>query len=132
MGDWYSKGECLIGRSTVVQFTKLGITLPEKAIISIAYNTSGYGSVPYGYSQPCNSISGGYYEKIEGCGYDWLNVAVHAGPSIGSDPLPESAYINSQLPGSYCENEAAVGTFAESPETPGNPCQEGWINGPPA
>jgi hypothetical protein len=35
-------------------------------------------------------------------------------PSIGSDPLPESAYINSLTAADYCENGAAVGTFAVS------------------
>lgn len=109
-GKWYSSATatCFNGRAFTIALG-LKVTLPERAIISVAYNTSNYGVTPQ--HAACQSTEAG-------CPYDSLNVAVReageGGPSLGSDPAPADAYINSTTAGNYCENEAAVGTFALS------------------
>jgi hypothetical protein len=110
LGKWFFKGTCFNGKAVVIKAEFLGLTLPAKAIIGVAYNTSDYGAVPQ-RPQPCNTESGG-------CPYDSLNVGVReageGGPTIGSDPVPADAYINSTTPGNYCGNPGGVGKFALS------------------
>jgi hypothetical protein len=114
-GRWYYKGQCFHGKLTRIVFTLKGLTLPSKAIISVAYNTSGYGTQPQGYSNPCNATTAG-------CPYDSLNVGLTepvnelsptpVPPSVGADPIPESAYQNSVTAGNYCDGGAGgTGTF---------------------
>ena len=111
-GRFFAKGECLHELAFKITFPALAVTLPARAIISVAYNTSQYGPSPYG-ELPCES-------EAAGCPYDALNVAVrgsweeHPVPSVGSDPLPEDAYISSTTAGDYCSNPGAVGTFGIS------------------
>jgi hypothetical protein len=111
-GKFFFKGECLHELAFKINFAHVAVTLPEKAIISVAYNTSQYGPSPYG-ALACES-------EVAGCAYDALNVAVRGSweatpvPSVGSDPLPEDAYINSTTVGDYCSNPGAVGTFGIS------------------
>jgi hypothetical protein len=110
-GDYIIKNQCYHGKVFKITFENLGVTLPTAVIIGVAYNTSDYGVTPQ-RPQPCNSQSGG-------CPYDSLNVAVREAtesyaPTAGSDPLPESVFINSQTAGNYCENPGGVNTFAES------------------
>jgi len=114
-GKWFSVvgKECFNEKAFKITFKNLGVALPRKAIISVAYNTSNYGPEPIG-PKPCDTESGG-------CPYDALNVAVRGSweaeprtPTVGSDPLPESDYIKSATAGNYCENPGGVGTFAIS------------------
>jgi hypothetical protein len=49
------------------------VTLPKTFVFGIAYNTSDYGSVPYGDATACHS-------STEGCGYDSLNVGLSYDP----------------------------------------------------
>ena len=94
----------------VTKTVSLGsLDLPDKAIISVAYNTTHYGYAPIGESAPCYGTSGG-------CGYDSLNVAVtdpaSPSPSVGSNPLPDDAYFNSSTGGQYCDGgSGGTGTF---------------------
>lgn len=103
--------ECFHGKTHVITFHPTEVTLPAKAIISIAYNTQNYGAEPTGTSGP----------------YDSLNVAVTepkskveeevgkggVPPAVGLDPLPEYTYINSTYLQMYePEPHGLVGTFS--------------------
>ena len=106
-GGWLDGTTCFNGFATPISFdlTSLGLTLPNEVIVGIAYNTTHYGYAPIGESAPCYTSSGG-------CGYDSLNVGVTAPPSVGTDPLPVDAYLNSSYGGSYCDGGAGgTGTF---------------------
>lgn len=101
-GRWYDGTSCFNGFATPVSFDLTSTTLPDKAIISVAYNTSHYGYAPIGEATSC-------YVSSAGCGYDSLNVALTSPPTVGTDPLPNDAYINSSWSGAYCNGTA--GTF---------------------
>lgn len=59
------------------------VTLPDRVIVSVMYNTSHHGYQPIG---SCATSAN--------CGYDSLNLALMSGaPLIGSDPLFDGAYI---------------------------------------
>jgi hypothetical protein len=94
---------CFHGKTHNVKFHLPGVTLPTKAIISVAYNTSVYGYAPTGGPD---------------VGQDSLNVAVREtaepGTVVGGQPAPKDAYVYSSTPERYCENSGAVGTFALS------------------
>lgn len=75
-------------------------------IISVSYNTSDYGETPQ-RPQPCDSTSAG-------CPYDSLNVGLEdeTGATVGNQPLPEDAFLNSTWSGAYCDGGAGgTGTF---------------------
>jgi hypothetical protein len=116
-GGWYDRkeGACYHGYATKITLPLKLAKLPEKAIISIAYNTSNYGAQPQ-YPQPCNS-------EEQGCPYDSLNVAVHepgeaeAGecsgvcnggpgegtkPAVGSDPDLSEDFLASTSGAYFC------------------------------
>jgi hypothetical protein len=106
-GKWWHRrsNTCFNGKATNITFSMGSLQLPSKAIVSIAFNTSHYGYQPIGESAPC-------YTSAGGCGYDSLNVGLTAPPSVGSDPLPADAYLNSSWGGAYCDNGAGgVGVF---------------------
>ncbi|HSX35702.1 MAG TPA: hypothetical protein VLH84_02085 [Patescibacteria group bacterium] len=99
-GKWYNTadGICYNGFATPISFDLTGATLPNTAIVTLAYNTSHYGATPYGESTPCYGVNGG-------CGYDSLNVGlVNAAPAVGSNPVANSDYLNSLWNGAYCDN----------------------------
>ncbi|HEX3509978.1 MAG TPA: hypothetical protein VHT27_02645 [Solirubrobacteraceae bacterium] len=101
-GAWYyaKLKACFHGRYTRITFPVGRFTWPSQAIVSVAFNTSDYGAVPQ-RPQPCNS-------EVQGCGYDSLNVGLTepgaATPSVGSDPLPEAAYQDSQTSSNFCDS----------------------------
>lgn len=97
-GRWFDGTTCFNGFATPISFdlTSLSLTLPNSVIVGVAYNTTHYGYAPIGESAPCYTSSGG-------CGYDSLNVGVTAPPSVGTDPRPSDAYLNSSSGGSYCD-----------------------------
>jgi hypothetical protein len=94
VGTWNHKGECLNGKAVKLTLPLKGITVPPKAIITISYNTSDYGSTPQ-RPQACNS-------EPQGCPYDALNVGVQDGnanpggtpPTVGAFPAPDLAYLD--------------------------------------
>jgi len=98
VGEWYSAADnkCFNGYATPISFQLTG-TIPQNAIISLAYNTSDYGAQPYGRPTACSVTP-------QGCGYDSLNVATSSGPTVGSDPSPNDAYLNSSWNGGYCNS----------------------------
>jgi hypothetical protein len=101
---WGSK--CALDKAFKVTFHLPAFTLPSKAILSIAYNTSDYGAEP---------------THAPSVGEDSLNLAVTEGgtehkevtPLVGSDPLPEYTYVNSTYAEMYePEPHGAIGTFS--------------------
>ena len=106
--QWFDGTNCNSGLAVNISFdlTSQTLALPEQAIVSVAYNTSGFGYQPYGSQTGC-ALSGNE------CGYDSLNVAVTSPPSVGSDPLPNDAYLNTAKPADYCDGgTAGVGSSA--------------------
>lgn len=98
-GKWYDGTTCFNGLVTPITFDLTGVTLPDTAIVTLAYNTSHYGYTPIGQATPC-------FSTTAGCGYDSLNVALVAPPTVGTATLPNDAYINSKWGGAYCDNGA--------------------------
>ncbi len=101
---------CFSGKAFKIKFAPLGITLPTKAIVSIAYNTTDYGYAP---------------THAADVGEDSLNVGLYSPgepvTSVGGNPQPEDDYINSQTASNYCGSGVAPGTFGLS-----GPCWEGY------
>ena len=103
-GGWYDGTSCKNGKAFTISHTFNGVTLPEDAIISVAYNTSHHGYVPIGTSD-CSS-------EPEGCPYDSLNVGTSPSPTVGTAlPSINDVYQNSTWAGAYCDENLATGTF---------------------
>lgn len=111
-GGWFKTGKnggCFHGKLFKLSFAKLGsgkspVTIPAKSIVSVAFNTFTHGYAPTGVEGP----------------YDSLNVALTEGtsegeevaPSVGTNPAPADAYLNSTWSGFYCDAGAGgTGTF---------------------
>jgi hypothetical protein len=148
-GAWFDKksGECFIDNFFTVSWTLPIATLQQNAIVSVAYNTSDYGAVPQ-RPKPCDEEKVGT-ETYDNCPYDSLNVGINAiyvkvgpgeefeaqptAPSVGTDPLPEEVFLNSQSSVYYCNNAspntfAATGTYPSGPKA-GKGC---WLYEQPA
>ena len=111
-GKWYHMGTCFNGKAFKIALGLKVAKLPAKAIISVAYNTSDWGTEPQ-RPEACNS-------KPEGCPYDSLNVAeTNTSPSVGNAPLPGEAYISSLYQSEYCGSGVSAGTFGLTPCTEG-------------
>jgi hypothetical protein len=106
-GAWFYKGTCFHGKYFKFMVGVGKMTWPSKAIISVSYNTSDYGSEPQ-RPKPCNS-------EPQGCFYDSLNVGLiepPQAPTVGSDPAPNDAYQNTQYGPYWCDGGAGgTGTF---------------------
>jgi hypothetical protein len=126
-GRWYDGTTCFNGLATNVtfDFSSLGVTLPDKVIYGIAYNTTHYGYSPIGESAAC-------YASAGGCGYDSLNIAFltdSAGtplpPTVGTNVDPNTIYQNSPYGSQYCDGGlAGTGTFRLDSPTSG--CWAGY------
>jgi len=104
-GPWYDGTHCYNGFAYNISWDLGGrsVTLPDKVIVAVMYNTTHRGYQPIGEYTPCY-LAGG-------CGYDSLNVAVVPNaPFVGTDPLPDSAYVSSFWTGAYCSG-TALGIF---------------------
>lgn len=93
-GAWFKSGECFNGKAAKISLPLKAASLPNKVIVTIAYNTSNYGTNP----TKCNEVPNA------NCPEDSLNVGVNDGfeeagrtPTVGSLPLPEEAYDNGSL-----------------------------------
>lgn len=109
-GKWYSAANatCYNGFATPVTFHLSGHLASNTVVVSVAYNTTHYGYSPYGEATACYTSDGG-------CGYDSLNVGLWSPPSVGSDPRPADAYLNSSWSGAYCPGNPGVGSFVADP-----------------
>lgn len=105
-GKWFDGTACRNGMAVRLTFDPLtSVILPNKVIVSLAYNTTHYGAAPIGQGASCFSSSGG-------CGYDSLNVGLAAPPTVGTTPLLADAYLNSSWSGAYCPGgPGTTGTF---------------------
>jgi hypothetical protein len=95
-GQWWDAEEatCYNGYATPITFNLAGqgIALPTKVIAAISYNTSTHGYTPIG-TQACGA----------NCGYDSLNVGAEtAGPTVGTVPLINDAYVASSYSAMFC------------------------------
>ncbi len=128
-GTWYdaADGHCYNGLATNVTFTLGHTKVPDKLIYGIAYNTSNYGTHPYGDATTCYSLPAG-------CGYDSLNVALSnqpTSPSVGSDPQEGTVYEDTNYAPYYCDDGAAgVGVFRQDAANGQGSCwgQSGAVN----
>jgi hypothetical protein len=106
-GKWYSASDslCYNGLATPISFALTGTTLPDTVIVSVAFNTTHSGATPYGEATACFTSSGG-------CGYDSLNVGTAGAPTVGTDPQPADAYLDSSFGGAYCDGgTGGTGSF---------------------
>ena len=104
LGGYMKMGTCFHGKLFKIAFLLKGVSIPSKAIVSVAFNTTDFGAQPTGVPGP----------------YDSLNVGGFEGPpSVGSDPQPQSDYVSSTWTGAYCdEGLAGTGTFRFDPALP--------------
>jgi hypothetical protein len=94
---------CFHGKTHNIKFHLTGVTMPTKAIISVAYNTSDYGYAPtHGPDVGQNSLNVAVRETAE------------PGTVVGGQPTPKDAYMYSVTPQWYCENPTGVGSFSMS------------------
>jgi hypothetical protein len=92
-------GLCYNGSMSTATFNLSGITVPNQVIYGLSFNTTDYGANPTGVPGPYDSLNFG---------------APSSGPSVGSDPLPGTAYWNTTYAGFYADNGAGgVGTFRQ-------------------
>ncbi|MEA2207578.1 MAG: hypothetical protein QOF54_55 [Solirubrobacteraceae bacterium] len=104
LGGWMRMGQCYHGKLFKITFALKGVTIPSKAIVSVAFNTTDYGAEPTHVPGPYDSLNVGGFEGA---------------PSVGSDPQPQSDYINSLWTGAYCdEGLAGTGSFRFDPALP--------------
>lgn len=125
-------GSCVHGLPVNITFDLGDTVVPDNVIWSLAYNTSDYGYAPYGEGTACHSTpivptpaSPPY--TYDDCGYDSLNMLLTEanGPSVGSDPVPGTAYMNAAVgPNVYCDNgTGGVNVFRlDSADDNGAPC----------
>jgi hypothetical protein len=133
-GTWYDAAlnSCFNGYLTPITFNFGHVVLPNSVIYGVAYNTSDYGTAPYGDSTACHATSAG-------CGYDSLNVALSqepTAPSVGSDPNLGTVYQDSLYAPFYCDNGlGGTGTFRLDGRSDSENCASGdggWsVNQPP-
>jgi hypothetical protein len=90
-GAWFKKGVCYNGKAMKISLPLKAASLPNKVIVTIAFNTSNYGASP----TKCNEVPNA------NCPEDSLNVGVNDGfeeptrtPTTGALPLPAEAYTN--------------------------------------
>lgn len=108
IGKWFDGTTCFNGLANPISFDLVGVTLPEKVILSIAYNTTHHGYAPI-VTSACSITAAG-------CGYDSLNVGVVSALTTGTYPLPNDAYLNSTTLGQYCDSDpTTTGTFRLDP-----------------
>jgi hypothetical protein len=83
----------------VVTFNLGGVTVPDQLIYGIAFNTETYGASPIG--PPSGP-------------WDSLNFGFVGAPTVGSNPLPDTAYWNTTTAGNYADSGAGgTGTFRQ-------------------
>jgi hypothetical protein len=110
-GPWFDVAEahCYNGLAHNISWDLGGrsVTLPDKVIVTVMYNTSHHGYQPFGEHTFC----------YPGCAYDSLNVALMTGaPLVGSDPLPDAAYLSSTWSGAYGDGgDGGLGVFRFDP-----------------
>src|ERR1017187_2328011 len=92
-------GHCYNGLTSEVTFDLPSFTAPGQVIYGLSFDTTNYGANPTGLPGP----------------YDSLNFGLAVtGPTVGSDPLPGTAYLNSTWGGLYTDGGAGgLGIFRQ-------------------
>ena len=130
LGAWFdaTNQTCQAGMMTNISFTvsSLNISVPKTFVYGIAYNTTSYGTAPYGTGTAC-------FNTTQGCGYDLLNVGLSNDPAnlnAGKDTYPGTLWWDTQTASNYCDDgNAGTGTFRiDSPDT--TPCWGSGYGGP--
>ena len=94
-----SDGKCYNGSLSTVTFDLTGVTVPGQVIYGLAFDTTHYGASPTGVPGPNESLNFG------------LSTVP---PTVGSNPLPGTAYWNTTNAGDYADGGAAgVGSFRQ-------------------
>jgi hypothetical protein len=95
-GKWYNSKDrtCYNGLPylATVNMSSPAVTLPDRVIWSVEYDTTTSGYTPVG-SAPCTTESGG-------CGYDSLNVGAHSYPNApfaGTDVDEDAVFFNGSM-----------------------------------
>jgi hypothetical protein len=120
-GGWYDKKEeaCHEGLAAKIAIPLKVVELPQRAIITVSYNTSDYGLEPQRpKNPPCESSSAG-------CPFDSLNVGAESVLPESSFPLPDEAYINTTSEAEYCGSGTALGTLGLT-GSEAEPCWQGY------
>jgi uncharacterized repeat protein (TIGR01451 family) len=106
-----SDGNCYGGLAFKVTFDFTGTVVPNQLIYGVAINTSTFGAAPVGVVGP----------------YDGLNFGfAQVPPSIGSNPFPDSAFLNAADGGGYNDGgSGGSGTFRRDPSTTPTPA-DSW------
>jgi hypothetical protein len=94
-----SDGLCHSGSLSTITFDLANISVPDTIIYGLAFNTTDYGADPTGALGP----------------YDSLNFALATTPpTVGSNPLPDTAYLESSNAGDYNDGGAGgTGAFRQ-------------------
>ncbi len=91
-------GHCYNGFAFTVTFDFTGVSVPDQIIYGLSFNTADYGAVPNHTAGPYNSLNFGLAEA----------------PSVGSNPLPDTAYWNTKHAPFYTDGGAGgVGIFRQ-------------------
>lgn len=90
-------GYCYSGLAFTVSFNFTGITVPDQIVYGVAFNTDDWGYNPIGLPGP----------------YESLNLGLSTvPPSVGGNPLPDTAYWNTTHAAFYADGGAGgVGVF---------------------
>lgn len=113
--------ECVISKMHEINFRLPNVTLPNEAIVAVAYNTETYGKEPTGKEGPEDSLNVAINADYQ-CGKEnpvtkeceeYVNANTEP-PSIGSDPLPKLAFAYSTYEGVTCGG--AFGKFGATGE----------------
>lgn len=97
-----TNGNCYNGLAQVVTFDLGTLTVPGQFIYGLSFNTTDYGVTPTGVSEPYDSLNFG----LLGNGVGTVT------PSIGSDLVANSAYLDTSDAGNYGDGGAGgVGAF---------------------
>lgn len=94
-----SDGGCHNGSLSTVTFDLGGIATPGEIIYGVSLNTQDFGSDPIGVGGPYNSLNFALSTTL---------------PTVGSEPLPDTAYWETSAPYWYADGGAGgVGTFCQ-------------------
>ncbi|HLM84642.1 MAG TPA: hypothetical protein VK272_00485 [Solirubrobacteraceae bacterium] len=104
--------ECFSGFLQKVTFNVPRVTVPQHVIVAIAFNTENYGEYPTGVPGPYNSLNVAVDSEYNEVTKEWMEFQP---VSIGSDPAPADAYIDSTWGGAYCNEAEGTGTFRLDP-----------------
>jgi hypothetical protein len=121
-GKWYSDRDevCYNGIASIIEFdiSSQRVAVPNRAIVTFAYNSTHYGPMPVGESAAC-------YSSNPGCPYDSLNISSDGpGGYIGSVIDPNGDFVNFYSPTYYCQPHVWQGDVVQLDNTAG--CWAGY------